>query len=115
MSKKSEQKNRVVTVRLSESEYVEILLKISDVDGNLIVPVSTYLRAATAGVSVTATDRDVERAKIHLYSKASNNINQIAKQINTQAKINHYLSDDDLNIAISELKKVNQIFSLIRK
>jgi hypothetical protein len=76
-------KEHVISARYTESEYLDVLMKITDADGTQMMSPGAFSKAATLGGRVTISDTEVERYKAFVLSKISNNMNQIAKGLNT--------------------------------
>ena len=101
-------KNNMVTVRMSDEQYTNLVMKSKSANMNM----AEFVRNAVRSSTVTAINQDlveIEKAKLYLYKKASNNINQIAKHLNRQYKINGKISSDDLNKLKEELKNISDM------
>ena len=101
-------KNNMVTVRMSDEQYTNLVMKSKSANMNM----AEFVRNAVRNSTVTAINQDlveIEKAKLYLYKKASNNINQIAKHLNRQYKINGKISSDDLNKLKEELKNISDM------
>ena len=107
---KKEGKNIIISTRLTESEYMNFLLKITDESGCLIIKTSAYLRAAVIDMSINIIDSEVECYKCFIAGKISNNINQIAKRLNQDHK-QEKMDNDTYQAILNELKKVNDVLS----
>jgi hypothetical protein len=80
-------KDRVLTTRVSADTYTEIQMWMHDDVGNEIAKESEVVRALIETGKFVAVDSTVEQYKAFIASRVSNNINQIARQLNLAAKI----------------------------
>lgn len=82
---KSPKKNKkhIISARYTDDEYADVMLKISNRDGEQVISVGEFSKLATLSKSAVIVDSEVERYKVYIASKISNNINQIAKRLNT--------------------------------
>ena len=99
-------KDIVISTRLTETEYADLLLKISDGSDNLIMKPSEYLRAAATSISVKIVDVEVERYKAFIAAKLSNNVNQIARRLH-QHHHSGNVGDVTYKAVLDEFKKLN--------
>lgn len=79
-------KEYVVSARYTEDEYLDILLKISDANGKKMMSVGAFSKVATLSGKVTIIEKELEQYRTFIASRISNNINQIAKRLNTDHK-----------------------------
>jgi hypothetical protein len=108
-SSRKEGKDIVISTRLTESEYTEILCKISDGSGKPLMKPGAYLRAAATGASITVVDAEIERYRAFIAGKISNNLNQITRRLNEDnksGKIDH----ETYGQVLAELKELNAEF-----
>jgi Bacterial mobilisation protein (MobC) len=104
--KKKENKIYSINTRYTESEYMSILLKITDDKNMQIMKPSQYQRLAALNANITVHDSELDEYKIFIASKISNNINQIAKNLNI-ANLQDNLTDDTFNDCLLQLEKLN--------
>lgn len=98
-------KDNYVGVKFDNDDYAELLMKVEAANMNM----SEYIRKAVKKSEVTAINQDlveIEEAKLYLFNKASNNINQIAKYLNSQHKIKGHITEEDLEKLKEELKNI---------
>ena len=98
-------KQHVISARYTESEYLDVLLKITDADGTQVMSPGAFSKAATLGGRVTIVDSEVERYKVFLLSKISNNMNQIAKGLNTD-RLAGRVSEETHIFALEKLHEI---------
>ncbi len=103
---RKEKRQFVISTRLSESEYFDFLANVSGKGGMKKRAQSSYLRAAALGMSVRIIDSEVEAYRMFIAGKMSNNINQIAKRLNTDFKSNILTSETYHEVLIA-LKAVH--------
>lgn len=103
--KEQNKKNYVISARYTESEYLDVLMKITDADGTQMMSPGAFSKAATLGGRVTIIDTEVERYKAFLLSKISNNMNQIAKGLNTDRLAGNVFEETHILV----LKNLNEI------
>lgn len=106
-------KERVISARYTEDEYMDILLKISDGEGKQIISPGAFSKAATLSGRVTVVDKEVEQYKVFVASKISNNVNQISKRLNSDFKAK-IISEKTYGDVLEELNKLTiQVHSLL--
>lgn len=112
MDKKN--KNIVISARLTEDEYADIKLRISDADGKAMMKTSEYYKRALLDAVVHIKDKEVEQYKVFVLSKISNNINQVAYRLNSDNKagiIDAKTYDDVLNSMKNICDEVSRLSS----
>ena len=103
--KPKDKKEHVISARYTESEYLDVLMKITDADGTQMMSPGAFSKAATLGGRVTITDTEVERYRVFILSKISNNLNQIAKGLNTDRLADRVTEETH----ISTLEKLQEL------
>ena len=96
----------VIATRLTESEYADIMLRITDDIGEQQITLSEYTKQALLNATVVIVDTEVEQYKVFILSKLSNNINQIAKRLNKD-KLSNTLNNQTYQLILNELIKTN--------
>jgi hypothetical protein len=102
-------KSIVVSTRLNEHEFAEMQLKLIGSNGKPMMKPAAFLKAAATGAVVTVIDAELEQYRVFIEKRASNNLNQIAKRLNTDhlaGKINNKTYED----VLSELVKISASF-----
>ena len=94
--------SKVVSIRFKENEYIELLMKVSNKNGNKAMSVSQFCKHSALTGKVTIFNQEIEEYKTHLLSKLSNNINQIAHRLNT----------DNFKGTLSESTYINNLQAL---
>lgn len=107
-----EKREHVVSTRLTDKEYSELLLKLSDDEGVLIKRVSDFIQGACTGATVHVYDSEIERYKAFIAGRTGNNINQIARRLN-QDNIAGKISDDTYEEVLLQLKQINDDLSKV--
>ena len=103
----SEKKTRdyVISARYTEDEYIDVLLKITDESGQQMMSPGAFSKAATLGGKVTIVDSELERYRAFVAARMGNNINQIAKGLNTDRKAGK-ISEATYEVILKELKSL---------
>ncbi len=96
---KPKPKRKFIQVRVSEKEKIRIKNLAKDAGLTLT---ELMLQAADRVRPWTAPDRKLEQEKIRQVAKIGNNLNQIARAVNTQGIINHELD------ILSQLKSIQE-------
>ena len=65
-----------------------------------------FSKLATLAGKVTIIDSELEQYRAFVASRISNNINQIAKRLNTDFKANHVSEETYINV-LNEMGKLN--------
>jgi hypothetical protein len=98
-----EKKSKLISFRVSKEEYEELSSRIplkmkqdkmgefvKDDEGNVkqipLMSISTFIRGAVLGKRLFAVDRVVEEEKVIAAAKIGNNINYIARRLNSDHK-----------------------------
>ncbi len=98
-----EKKSKLISFRVSKEEYEELSSRIplklkqdkmgelvKDDEGNVkqipLMSISTFIRGAVLGKRLFAVDRVVEEEKVVAAAKIGNNINYIARRLNSAHK-----------------------------
>ena len=98
-------KNFVISARYTEDEYLDVLMKITDESGQQMMSPGAFSKAATLGGKVTIVDSELERYRAFIASRISNNINQIARGLNTDRKAGK-ISEATYEKTLLELQKL---------
>jgi hypothetical protein len=109
--KPKDRKEHVISARYSESEYLDVLMKLSDADGAQMMSPGAFSKAATLGGRVTIVDTEVERYRVFILSKISNNLNQIAKGLNVDRMAGRVSEETH----ISTLEKLQEVKDEVTK
>ena len=100
--------SKVVSIRFKENEYIELLMKVSDKNGNEAMSVSQFCKHSALTGKVTLFNHEIEEYKTFLLSKLSNDINQIADKLNSD-NLKGNLSE---SIYINNLQALEKILEL---
>lgn len=106
IKKEKKNKEHVISARYNEDEYLDILLKISDADGKQMMSPGAFSKAATLAGKVTIVDSELEQYRVFVASKISNNINQIAKRLNTDFKAESVSEKTYIDV-LNQMEKLN--------
>jgi hypothetical protein len=109
--------SQVISVRYSDDEYMDILMKLANKEGKPIMSPSKFSKCATLTGKVTLVNQEVEQYKVFVLGKISNNINQIAHRLNSDnlsGKLNNKTYIDNLESLENLLKQVNELTDPIR-
>lgn len=98
-------KDFVISARYTEDEYMDVLLKITDEDGHRMMSPGAFSKAATLGGKVTIVDSELERYRAFVAARMGNNINQIARGLNTDRKAGK-ISETTYEVVLQELEKL---------
>lgn len=79
-------KDHTISFRVDDDEIAELMLKITDSRGELIMKPSAFARAALVSSQVHVVDQELEAFRVYVAAKLGNNINQIARRLNIDAK-----------------------------
>jgi len=107
MSTKKNNKSIVISTRLKDDEYAEVMLRIVNEDGEQIMKPSDYFKQSLLDAKVVVKYKEVEQYKAFILSRISNNMNQLAKRLN-QDNLAHNISEETYKNVLSELVKINQ-------
>jgi len=116
--KNKKNKDYVISSRYTEDEYLDILMKVSDGDGNPMMKPSAFVKAASLSSGVKIVDSELEKYKVFIAAKVGNNLNQIAKRLNTDNKsgvLNDRTYIDVLNDMSLIKKELNELLEPIRQ
>ncbi|ARR51943.1 plasmid mobilization protein [Photobacterium damselae] len=105
MATKKNNKSELISLRLTTEEYEPYKLLMKDLD----IGKSAFFRALLTnklGVVQLENNKDYKRM-LFLNNKISNNINQIAKRLNTDAK-KGIITQRSYNLAINNLISIKQ-------
>jgi hypothetical protein len=105
MKDNKKNKSVVISTRLTEDEYADIQLRISDADGKAMMKQSAYFKSALLDASVLVKDKEVEQFKVFILSKISNNINQVAHRLNADNKVG-IIDAKTYDDALNSMKKI---------
>jgi len=111
-NKTKEARKHVVSTRLTDREYAEVLLKISDDSGVLLLKVSDYVYSACTGATVHVYDAEIERYKAFIAARTGNNINQIARRLNHD-NVAGKISEKTYEDVLLQLRQVNDALSTV--
>lgn len=107
MSKEKKNKSIVIATRLKEDEYADVMLRISNEEGQQIMKPSDYFKQSLLGAKVVVKDKEVEQYKAFILSRISNNMNQVARRLN-QDNIANKISEETYKDVLDELVKINK-------
>jgi len=103
--------SEVVSIRFNDDEYMNILMKISDKDGNLIMSAGKFCKCAALTGKVKIFNHEVEEYKTFILGKISNNINQITHRLNID-NIENKVSEQTY---ISNLEGLKELLELVNE
>lgn len=81
-----ENKKYTVQFRVTESEYLDILMKTTGSDGSQMMTVNQFGRAATLGGKVVIVDSEVLRYRAFVMAQLGNLRNQLVKRLHEDHK-----------------------------
>ena len=84
--KKPKPKTSVISFRIDDDALTELMMKTTDSRGEQIISPSAFARAALESAQVHVVDQELEAFRVYVAAKLGNNINQIARRLNTDAK-----------------------------
>ena len=99
-------RDRKISIRITEQEYNDITLTLTNGEGKKIMSYSDYYRHAANSSKVVIVDKEIDRYKIHAIHKCGNVITQLNKVL-YGAKKRGTLSSNTFENIISELEKLN--------
>jgi len=79
-------RHHVISFRIDDDALAELMLKVTDSRGEQIISPSSFARAALESSQVHVVDQELEAFRVYVAAKFGNNINQIARRLNTDAK-----------------------------
>lgn len=87
MSKREkENKDHQIGVRLTDSQYADLLLKITDADGNQIISPAAFCRSAITSAKVTIVDSELEKYRTFVAARIGNLRNQLVRVLHKDRK-----------------------------
>ena len=104
---KKENKTHNIQARYTESEYFDVLLKISDENGELLMKPSEFSKLCTLDGNAIIRDKELDEYKVFIISKISNNFNQLVKRLNKD-NLNNKITDETYIKLLEELEKLNE-------
>jgi len=93
-------KKNIISFRLSDDEYADLLLKISDANGMQKLSASAFVRASLVSAQVRANDVELERYRVYIAGQIAQQINEIAGALNTAN--NEGVVSDNLVITLAD-------------
>ena len=93
-------KKNIISFRLSDDEYADLLLKISDANGMQKLSASAFVRASLVSAQVRANDVELERYRVYIAGQIAQQINEIAGALNTAN--NEGVVSDNLLITLAD-------------
>ena len=93
-------KNHIISFRLNDYEFAELLLKISDANGVQMLKPSVFARGSLISAQVRANDSELEKYRVFIAGQVSRQIQQIAGALETANKSDK--TDDELLIELVE-------------
>jgi len=109
---KKENKDFKIQSRYTESEYLDVLLKITDVDGQLLMKPGEFSKACTLSGHAIIKDKELDEYKVFVVAKISNNLNQIVKRLHQDNLANRITDQTYINL-LEELEKINEQLALL--
>ena len=79
-------KSSVISFRIDDDALAELIMKTTDSRGEQIISPSAFARAALESAQVHVVDQELEAFRVYVAAQIGNNINQIARRLNTDAK-----------------------------
>lgn len=98
-------KDFVISARYSEDEYMDVLFKITDENGQQIMSPGAFSKSATLSAKVTLVDSELERYRVFVAAKMGSNINQIARGLNAD-RISEKINESTYESVMKELEKL---------
>ena len=99
-------KTKTVSFRLSEEDYKEISDRIpKNEKGKADMKFSEFIRDAILKSRVVAVDKELEQYKVFTAAKIGNNINQIARRLNSD-NLAGKINPDTYNEVIESLERI---------
>lgn len=98
-------KNHVISFRVTDAQYLDILMRTNDENGNALMKPGEFAKASILGSTVNLVDKDLEQYKVFTLARIGNNINQLVKRLNTDNKKGII----DLDTYIEILEKLKEI------
>jgi hypothetical protein len=108
----------VISFRPSKKDYIKKESECQDDLGNQLISVGQLAKMAFKSSKITVIDSKVEQYKSFILRKASNNLNQLAKQINIAAKAKSINDESALKLflKLDELyEEITELASPIRE
>jgi hypothetical protein len=99
----------VISTRLTEHEFAEMQTKLMDANGKPMMKPAAFLRAAATGAVVNVVDTELEQYRIFIEKRASNNLNQIAKRLNSD-HLAGIITNQTYENVLAELLKISEAF-----
>ena len=112
MNLQKKKKSLVISTRLTEDEYADVLLRIANSQGESLIKPSDYFRHALLDANVVVNDKEVEQYRVFILSKISNNLNQIAKRLNQDHGMN-LINEATYQDILNELVQLNQSITVL--
>jgi len=100
MAEEKNNKKNIISFRLSDDEYADLLLKISDANGMQKLSASAFVRASLVSAQVRANDVELERYRVYIAGQIAQQINEIAGALNTAN--NEGVVSDNLLITLAD-------------
>jgi len=100
MSATKKNKTNVISFRLNDDEYAELLLKITDANGEKKLTPSAFARAALVSSQVRVNDVELEQYRVYIAGQITQQIQTIAGVLNT-ANMEEQVNDE-LLIALAD-------------
>jgi len=100
--------SKIVSIRFKEDEYMDLLMKVSNKEGNPIMSVGKFCKCAALAGKVKIFNHEVEEYKAFILGKISNNINQMAHRLNTD-NIENKVSESTYIANLEALKEVLEL------
>ena len=101
-----ENKSHVISARFNDDEYLDVMMKITDESGTQLMKLSDFARASILSSKVVIVDSELEQYRAWVAASVGNNINQIARRLNTDAKT-EILSESTYIDVLKELNKIS--------
>lgn len=101
-------KNHVISFRVTDEQYLDILMRTTDENGKAIMKPGEFAKASILASTVNLISKelkDLEQYKVFILARMGNNINQLVKRLNTDNKSGKLDLDTYIEI-LEELKKI---------
>jgi hypothetical protein len=107
-------KSSVISFRIDDDALTELMMKTTDSRGEQIISPSAFARAALESAQVHVVDQELEAFRVYVAAKLGNNINQIARRLNTDAKSGVINTDTYRDVAAQLASISDELHALLQ-
>lgn len=107
-------KSSVISFRIDDDALTELMMKTTDSRGEQIISPSAFARAALESAQVHVVDQELEAFRVYVAAKLGNNINQIARRLNTDAKSGVINTDTYCDVAAQLASISDELHALLQ-